>query len=148
MAKRRFDMKKYLIASKKGGKFTYDIDEMKQIVSTFPENRKIQISFELASEQKSRQQLGYWFAGVVKDAANHFGWDDIDMYEWLITKCNKKPVVDKFTDELSYVSFGLSRCDKGELTVVIEKAIQALAEQGFTVRPPEDYLNSKGDKNG
>ena len=131
-------MKKYLIATKQGNKLIYDVDEMQQIIYCFPENRKVQITFELASERKTKEQLGYWFAGIVKGAAKHFGWEEDQMYEWLISSANKKPVVDKFTGEISYIAFGLSHCDKGELINVIEKAIQALAEQGYIVPMPNE----------
>jgi hypothetical protein len=81
--------------------------------------------------------------GIIKNAAEHFGWEEEEMYQWLISECNKQAVINKFTGEISYVGFGLSRCDKGQTIAVIEKVIQLLAEHDYIVKTPEDYLNER-----
>jgi len=133
-------MKYYIVAQIKKGKLIYNVEDMRAILSNLKESSYIQITISNLSEAKSKEQLGYFFGGIVNDAAEHFGWEEEEMYQWLISECNKQAVVNKFTGEINYVAFGLSHCDKGGISAVIEKAIRLLAEHGFVVQTPEEYL--------
>ena len=105
----------------------------------------IQVIIKPYRKDKSAEQLGYLWAGVLpsiskyleesgKDKGNHWSADDI--YLWMIKRYAKKHVIDLF-DEIIVAEKSASHMDTQDMSEFIERIIQHMAEEGFAVPPPE-----------
>jgi hypothetical protein len=132
----------------------YDKAEMKNALLRLGINEKnyegkqLLLSPSRYSGKKSKEQLGYAFAGIVDFAAKHLhggGYTRNEMYAILMDRCNKRPVLNRKTGELERLSVGLSHCGKYETAQVIDEAIGWLASEGCTVESPEEYKARKAE---
>lgn len=108
--------------------------------------KRILIRIERFSGKKTQAQLGYYFAGVVSEAAKYFGWEAKDMHDHLRTECNKREVVDSNSGEITWVVGSTADLSKFEYMEFIERCRIYLAEKGFEVRSSADYFRQLEEK--
>lgn len=100
---------------------------------------RILITVEGWTGKKTKQQLGYYFAGVVKEAADYFGWEVWEMHEYLKSECNKKQLVDKL-GEIHEVSGSTAVLNKYDYSLFVDRSIRHLADKGFSAKTPEEHF--------
>ena len=92
--------------------------------------------------KKTRQQLGYYYAGVVKEAADNFSMGEKEMDLWLRNECNKMEIIVFKTGEIVSVSGGFRDYNTKEMAEYIDRCIVFLAQQGYTVKTPDEYYDA------
>jgi hypothetical protein len=88
------------------------------------------IYFDKVHDKYNRKQQGLYFAGIVRQASDFFGWSPEDMHEHLKTVCNKRELVNK-NGEIVYIGGSTTNLNKKEYAEYIDRCIRYLAEQGF-----------------
>lgn len=123
-----------LTSQSKNGKITLPQNTLDAVAKTFGDC-EVEIIFSKKSENKTIRQLGYYFAGIVDGAANHWGWSKEDMHEHLKAVCNKKELID-MNGEVSYIGASTRTLSKREYALFVNRCIQYLAEQGYDCGEP------------
>jgi transcriptional regulator with PAS, ATPase and Fis domain len=110
--------------------------------------KKVIATIERYSGQKSKQQLGYMFAGIVEFAAKNLhggGYTKEEAYDLIMDNCTKRIVVNKKTGELRLFPVRLSNCNKFQTAEIIDNAITWLSYEGCMVETPEEYKKRKAE---
>jgi hypothetical protein len=118
--------------------------DFKALVITKLEGYKALLVLSRVFGQKSRRQLGFYWAGVCKEAADYFGYagGKEEMNRVLEKNCNPVEAVNQKTGEVTIYGGSSKDMDKEEYSSYISRCIIFLAEWGFTVKTPEEYYNS------
>lgn len=112
-----------------------------EIVTRFP-NRKFLVTFQEFEKPKSKEQLGFFFGGIIREAAKFFEMSDDDLYDFLLKKCSTRLISLPNGDQESVVCRP-SGMNMKDLSTFINNAILELSHWGYSVRTPEEYFASK-----
>ena len=106
-------------------------DLMTRYIRSLPDKTRVEITVEKESEDKTAEQLGYYFSCVVTPLAEHLGYTKREMDGVL---CKLLLTVNEGTDK-EYVR---SKADlnRVELAQFIDEAIMCAAGHGVVVCPP------------
>jgi hypothetical protein len=132
-----------LICKVRQGKLLYNKELLAKYLEKY-EGKKLFLNLQLHEESKTASQRGYYFAAVVRDAAEFFGWETSDMHDWLKSECNKKELVNPITGEICLIAGSTAPLKKGEMAAYIDRAIRKLAQMGYVVHTPEEYFAEIG----
>ena len=109
--------------------------------------KKIQVVIGKYVNERSNDQLRYWFSGIVKPFALHFGYDLEEAHIILKDICDWVDVVAYPNGEEKRVVRSINKNEKGEkstttdLMWLIEVAIRKCAEEGLIIETPEEYYS-------
>lgn len=134
-------MKHHLICKVEKGKLLYDADLLKKYLERY-EGKEVFVTIQRFDSEKTSAQRSFYFASVVQEAAEHFGWEVEDMHSFLKEECNKKELVNSKTGEVYHVAGSTVPLRKMEMAAFIDRAIRRLAQEGYVVRTPDEYFAS------
>lgn len=106
------------------------------------EGKEVLFTIERFNPEKTSIQRGFYFAAVVRAAAEFFGWEEWEMHDWLKEECNKVQLVNPHTGEIFHIAGSTVPLNKTEMSEFIDRAIRKLAETGFVVKTPDEYFES------
>jgi len=128
-----------LICKVKQGQLLYDQELLARYLKKY-EGAEVMLTLRKHDPDKSMAQRGYYFAAIVRDAAEHFGWEPEDMHDYLKEECNKKELVNSKTGEIYTVAGSTVPLKKMDMMAFIDRSIRRLAEMGYVVHTPEEYF--------
>ncbi len=137
-------MKYELLAKAEKGKLLINRHVIEEVAERF-DGKKLLVHIQPIGKAISPAQRGYYFAGVVKAAAEYFGFEETVMHDYLKSECNQKVITlpNGKTKTIVASTAGLNR---KEYTEFVDRCIIRLAELGFAVENPEDYYNRKDNE--
>ena len=106
------------------------------------QEKEVLLTVSRFSGKKTREQLGYYFGGIVEFAAKNLhggGYTKEEAYYLIMEHCSKRPVTNKRTGETCLRAMRLSELDKFRTAQLIDEAIIWLASEGCVVETPEEY---------
>lgn len=109
--------------------------------------KKIVINVDLYKNERSYEQLKYWFAGIVDPFRFHFGYDKEEAHEILKDMCDWVDIVSAPDGREIRIIRSINKNEKGEkatttdLMGLVETAIRKCAEQGLIIETPEEYYS-------
>ena len=123
-----------LIITSIDGRLLVKSETLDAVAKTFGDC-ELSVFFDKKSENKNRKQIGFYFAAIVKGAADYFGWSPDDMHSHLKEVCNKKELVDK-NGEVSYIGASTRPLSKREYAEFVNRCIVYLADKGYDCGEP------------
>lgn len=100
-------------------------------LASLPEGQRVEITVAKESEDKTAEQLGYFFSCVVQPLADHLGYTKKEM-DGVI--CKQLLTMNPGTKKEYVESKAL--LNRAELAAFIDKAIMLAAQEGVVVPPP------------
>lgn len=112
------------------------------------EGQRVQFYLEPEFIEKSNDQLGYLFGGIIPTAMQHEsfgGWTKDEFLDFIETTYLSYPYVKNINgeDKILYRRGRLSSLSKKKMNEVIEKFLDFLAGEGIEVMPPGQYKLTK-----
>jgi hypothetical protein len=99
--------------------------------------KRVCVTIGEISERKTREQMGYLFAGIIETIAKETGADDRNQIKlWLYKECLQVESVNPFTSEVTYVTGRLSLCNRKETAQFIDRVIRRCADEGIDIPLP------------
>lgn len=131
-----------IISKAKNGAVSFNDDELKKFLLK-NEGKEILVSFDVFGEKKSREQLAFFYAGVIGSLVD-LGWTKREAEIYLKQHCGEcEQVPDPMTGEIRLILPSIADMNMKELSVFIDACIKHLGEQGVDVPQPESYWKSK-----
>lgn len=134
-------MKYEVLAKTENDQLLINRQVVDEIVSRFP-NKKFLLTIQEFEKPKSKEQLGFFFGGIIREAAKFFEMRDDDLYDFLLKKCSTRLITLPNGDQEVVVKRP-SGMNMKELSAFISNAIVELSHWGYAVRTPEEYFQSK-----
>ena len=101
------------------------------------EGKRVLVRVEPEPDGKTASQLGYIFGVIIREWAEHLGYDEDELYEVIIATCMpSREVVNPLTGEVLRYQPRLSQATKEEASVLIDNVIREAAGTGFPVPLP------------
>lgn len=131
-----------LISTIQDGALTLDSDEYRKFILK-NEGREVLVSFDVFGSRKSREQLGYFFGGII-GTLEDLGWTKREGEIYLKQHCGEcEQFADPKTGEIKLLLPSIADMNMKELSVFIDACLKHLGEQGIEVPSPEQYWASK-----
>lgn len=103
-------------------------------LANLPEGQRMEITVQKESEDKTKEQLGYYFPCIVQPLADHLGYTKVEM-DGVICK---QLLTENPGTKREYVK-SKSDLNRAELAKFIDSAIMLAAQEGVIVCPPNRY---------
>lgn len=131
-----------IISKIKNGAVSFNDDELKKFFLK-NEGREILVSFDVFGEGKSKEQLGFFYGGVI-GALVDLGWTKREAEIYLKQHCGEcEQVPDPITGEIKLILPSIAEMNMRELSVFIDACVKHLGENGVHVPTPLEYWKSK-----
>lgn len=104
------------------------------------EGKEVFITFNPIGEKKTRNQLNYYWAAVIKVVEDDLGWERGSLHEYLKLKFNPVEKVDLVTGEVTIFGGSTKLMSKERMREYIHHCVVHLAEAGIHVPEPEEYF--------
>lgn len=117
--------------------------EFDEIVRNF-EGKAVLVTVKKYSGQKSREQRGFYFAGIVETAAKQWAWHKDEVHEWLKMNFNKREREIQVGNQIVILSVGGSTKDleRDEYSRYIDRCAEELIKLGVYIPTPEEYTKT------
>jgi hypothetical protein len=133
----REEMKHELLGKIENGKLLLN-KVLLDLVIEKHQNKKMLVIFADFEVSKSKEQLGYWFGGVLPTAAKFFEMEQDDLYDLLLKKCATR-MLSLPNGDMEEVVQRPSAMNMQEFSEFINKAILELSHWGYDVETSENY---------
>jgi len=100
-------------------------------MKTWEDGERVELTLQRESEDKTKEQLGYYFSCIVQPLADHLGYTKVEM-DGVICK---HLLTENSGTKKEYVK-SKSDLNRAELAKFIDNAIILAAQSGVVVPPP------------
>jgi hypothetical protein len=132
----------HLIGSVKNSQLMVDRKLLSFFLDTY-DGKKVLATFEQYLGKKTKQQLGYFFAGIVEEGRQKFGISPYLMKEWLKQECAPIQATNLITGEFKMIGESIAEMDKMRMMAFMDSCIDFLAKYNVKVKSPDEYWTSR-----